>query len=61
MWQIAYTEAINLMDYSAAVIPVTTANKEIDVFDKDYEPLNETDQKNWEACEYSLMTSDRFV
>jgi amidase len=45
------------MDYSAAVIPVTTANKEIDIFDKDYEPLNETDRKNWEACEYSSMTS----
>jgi amidase len=56
-WQTAYTEAINLMDYSAAVIPVTTANKEIDVFDKDYEPLNETDRKNWEACEYSSVTS----
>src|SRR5947207_1824532 len=25
-WQTAYTEAINLMDYSTAVIPVTTAN-----------------------------------
>lgn len=56
-WRTAYTEAINLMDYSAAVIPVTTANKEIDTFDKDYEPLNETDRKNWEACEYNSMTS----
>ncbi|KAK3372148.1 amidase signature domain-containing protein [Podospora didyma] len=31
----AYTEAINLMNYSAAVIPVTKANKSIDIINKD--------------------------
>ncbi|KAL8962306.1 MAG: hypothetical protein Q9193_001273 [Seirophora villosa] len=45
----AYTESINLMDYSAAVIPVTRADKSIDVFDHAYQPLNEVDRKNWEA------------
>ncbi|MCJ1377476.1 hypothetical protein MMC17_000571 [Xylographa soralifera] len=45
----AYTECINLMNYSACVIPVTKANKNIDVFDHDYKPLNDTDRKNWEA------------
>ena len=49
---IAYTESINLMDYSVAVIPVTKADKSIDRFDRDYEPLNDIDRKNWEACEY---------
>jgi amidase len=45
----AYTEAINLMDYSAAVIPVTKADKNVDTFNSDYKPLNEIDRKNWEA------------
>lgn len=47
---LAYTECINLLNYSVCVIPVSTANKDIDVFDKGYRPLNETDRKNWEAC-----------
>ncbi len=42
-----YTEAINLLDYSAAVIPVTTADKSIDVVDATYTPLNDLDAKNW--------------
>lgn len=46
----AYTESINIMDYSAAVIPVTRADKSVDVFDYGYQPLNEVDRKNWEAC-----------
>ncbi|OAQ65418.1 general amidase [Pochonia chlamydosporia 170] len=45
----AYTEAINLMNYSAVVIPVTKANKDIDVIDRSYCPKNETDRLNWEA------------
>ena len=48
---VAYTECINLMDYSVAVIPVTKANKMIDRFDHSYKPLNEIDRQNWEACE----------
>ena len=39
------------MDYSAAVIPVTRADKNLDRFDKDYKPLSELDHMNWEACE----------
>lgn len=38
------------MDYSVAVIPVTKADKSVDRFDREYEPLNEVDRKNWEAC-----------
>jgi len=44
-----YTEAINLMDYSTAVIPVTKANKTVDTFNADYKPHNEDDRKNWKA------------
>ncbi|KAH0536016.1 hypothetical protein FGG08_007083 [Glutinoglossum americanum] len=37
------------MDYSAVVIPVTKANKNIDVFDEGYTPLNDVDSMNWKA------------
>ncbi|KAL8836535.1 MAG: hypothetical protein Q9170_002890 [Blastenia crenularia] len=45
----AYTESINLMDFSAVVIPVTTADKLADAIDDTYQPLNEVDRMNWEA------------
>lgn len=38
------------MDFSVAVIPVTKADKSIDLFDREYEPLNDADRQNWEAC-----------
>ncbi|KAI0528190.1 amidase signature domain-containing protein [Xylaria bambusicola] len=44
-----YTEVINLLNYSAVVIPVTRADKHIDILDDSYQPSNELDQKNWEA------------
>lgn len=46
----AYTEAINLLDYSVVVIPVTKADRTIDKADPDYKPLNDVDAKNWDAC-----------
>ena len=49
-FETAYTESINLLDYSAVVIPVTKANKHIDVFDYNYAPLNELDRENWQSC-----------
>lgn len=39
-----------MLDYSAVVIPVTKANASIDKADPNYMPLNETDEKNWNAC-----------
>ncbi len=42
-----YTESINLLDYSAAVIPVTTADKSVDIVDPNYIPFNDVDAKNW--------------
>ena len=43
----AYTEVVNLLDNSVAVVPVTTADKSVDVFDETYEPLNDLDAQNW--------------
>ena len=39
------------MDYSVAVVPVTRADKSIDVFDHDYRLLSESDRMNWLACQ----------
>ncbi|KAF8451454.1 amidase signature domain-containing protein [Kalaharituber pfeilii] len=44
-----YTEAINLMSYSAAVIPVTSADASLDPYDNTYQPRSELDKTNWEA------------
>ena len=38
------------MDYSVAVIPITKADKSIDLFDNDYAPLNGVDERNWQSC-----------
>lgn len=40
---------MNLLNYSVVVIPVTKADKAVDVVDASYEPLNELDKKNWDA------------
>ncbi len=47
-----YTRIANVLNYSAAVIPVTKADKGVDIVDKTYQPINHLDRKNWEACEY---------
>lgn len=44
------------MDYSAAVIPITKADKSVDTFDHHYQSLNEVDRKNWEACKWTFAT-----
>jgi amidase len=47
---LAYTEAINLLDYSVTVIPVTKAHQNVDKADPDYKPLNDVDAKDSNAC-----------
>ncbi|KAG0651309.1 Acetamidase [Hyphodiscus hymeniophilus] len=44
-----YSAWVNLLDYSAAVLPVTTADKSIDVVDEEYKPMNEPDMKVWKS------------
>ncbi|KAJ8131576.1 hypothetical protein O1611_g2051 [Lasiodiplodia mahajangana] len=45
----AYTEIINLLNYSVVVIPVTKADKQIDKVDTSYQPSSDLDRMNWEA------------
>lgn len=49
-YYVGYTETMNLLNYSVAVIPVTAADKDVDVFDHDYKPLNELDERVWKGC-----------
>jgi len=44
---------MNVLDYTTVVIPVTTADKNIDVFNPDHKPLSEKDGKNWKACMFN--------
>lgn len=41
---------VNVLDYSAGVLPVTFADKSIDTPVTSYNPLNETDQKVSQSC-----------
>ncbi|KAF7853915.1 hypothetical protein EAF04_010581 [Stromatinia cepivora] len=45
---LAYTEVLNLLDYTALVIPVTHADKHVDKLHT-YIPVSEKDSRNWIA------------
>ncbi|KAI2465553.1 amidase [Annulohypoxylon bovei var. microspora] len=49
LYHIDYTETLNLLNYSVAVIPVTKVDKTLDPFDHSHQPLNKKDEKNWKA------------
>lgn len=49
---VAYSSIVDALDYPSIVIPVTTADKRVDKFDKEYKPLTDVDKKNWLACKY---------
>lgn len=45
-----YSTIVNLLDYTACVVPVTTADKNIDLLEKDFKPLSDEDKKVADAC-----------
>ena len=47
---VGYSSIINLLDYTACVIPVTTVDKSLDLLDQDFTPLNDRDRFNAELC-----------
>jgi amidase len=47
----SYSSVMNARDYCSIVVPVTTASKYLDKFEKDYQPMGEVDRNNWLACE----------
>ncbi|KAJ4127012.1 hypothetical protein NW768_008633 [Fusarium equiseti] len=50
----AYTDAMNVTNYSAVVIPTIRADASIDVFDDSSKPLGDLDKKNWEAYDAAV-------
>lgn len=52
------TPWVNILDYSAIVIPVTKVDKHIDIIDDSYQPMNEDDQKTWENCKWDYYVLD---
>ncbi|ESZ93257.1 hypothetical protein SBOR_6357 [Sclerotinia borealis F-4128] len=50
---LAYTEVLNLLDYTALVIPVTHADKVVDQLHA-YVPVSEKDGRNWEAYDREI-------
>jgi amidase len=47
-----YSEIVNLLDYSSVSLPVSRADKAIDMPDSEYHPINDEDRANWEACSF---------
>jgi amidase len=45
-----HTTPYNVLDYTAAVLPVTKVDKVVDVVDSSYAPKNDEDRANYEAC-----------
>ena len=52
-----YTTIINLLDYTACSIPVTLANKEVDVIDKGFKPFSDDDRESYERCKSSQINA----
>jgi len=48
-----YASAINLLDFTSVVVPVTWADKDIDKKLVDYKPLSDLDKIVQDECEYS--------
>jgi len=45
---------VNLLDYSAAVIPVTLVDKNIDVINENFKPLSAADEEIQSSCQFLL-------
>lgn len=48
-----YTNLINLLDFTSVTVPVTFADKNIDMKQEDYKPLNETDKQMYDECKFN--------
>lgn len=51
-----YSTIINTLDYTSCVIPVTIADKSIDVLAKDFKPINEQDKVMSGSCKCHYRT-----
>jgi amidase len=53
-----YASAINLLDFTSVVVPVTFADKSVDKKQAEYKPLNNLDKVVQEECEFSSQFID---
>lgn len=58
---IAYTQGLNLLNYSVVVIPVTKADKRLNPIDRDYNPRGKSDRSNWETYKSHFMSIDQGI
>lgn len=58
---IAYVPWVNLLDYTAVVIPVSKVDPKVDKFQVDYQPLNDVDKSIWEQCKHSRSISGQML
>ncbi|KAK0732059.1 amidase signature domain-containing protein [Lasiosphaeris hirsuta] len=49
-----YIASANVVDYTTLVVPVTRADRSIDIPDPNYVPVGEVDKKNWEAYDAGI-------
>ena len=45
-----YSTFVNIVDYSACVVPVTTVDKEVDIVNKDFKALSDHDALVQQSC-----------
>ena len=45
----------NLLDYPAAIFPVSVVDPMVDIADESYRPRNAKDEYNWKNCESALL------
>jgi len=52
---VGYSMFVNILDYTAVVVPVTTADKSVDVWPKDAKPLDDTDKATFDCCKFPSL------
>lgn len=50
-----YASVVNLLDYTSVVVPVTFADKSVDVKDDNFKPLTDIDKTVQDECETNLF------
>lgn len=49
-----YTSIFNVLDYPACVVPVTNVDKNVDVPDKNFKPVDELDKEIADTCKFVI-------
>ena len=55
---LGYSTIVNVLDYTSCVIPVTIANKSLDLVDKNFKPINDLDKGVADLCKFQFSQSN---